>query len=707
MMNRSLRAAALLLALFFLVGSAFSQLLSPLARGKAMDAIRDKYYALEKQPIQQRRQETAAFAKTLPEILSAQVTEDGNIACLFKDYVPYMILGNVAGPQIKKPDLLNPGLPGPPFSAPVGPASGPHVGVPGPDEPPAATASINSPIARGALRSDAQMPALFEPNDLPESVNARIANALGKCFGDSCPEVRKVLSNKGYTVAPDVDASIGTLMGLRGLGVFYMQCHGGNGLVWDRTEKKFGLEYILVSGEEWSAAKENDMEATVVLGPNGGGLMSAGYLGTCEALYDLDANYKEINKRWFTFTKLFIKTFWKFSKNSFVLVYGCTTTNISDAMADPAVNASVYCGMSDLGHNDCHKWIKLLFDRMSGTNDDANGPAEEFVAQRPFDWVKLFADFKDRKKLWPTVFTPTEGPHKGETHSPSPIFRANRGNFGLLTPTIEYVTPRASDPRIALRGLFGADPGEKNRKVEIANVARIVEEWTPTQIIVLLDDNGKNTAGEVKVYNRGRPSNSRWLSKWTGRIGITISGEDSLALNADFNFHMIGDPWSYRDNPGIKPKEQPVWSVYTTEGSTCTWNASGEEKDSDGKVIRSWQGQGTPSCWVDMTKAVQNTFTVGGVADTFQKKINMYPAIMSTFNLTEQGTPNPKTPIKLGDWMQGQTLFQAVYDSDYGIHGDKRVIKDEPSKLSYGGKNAILIWDSMQCRYGMPRTASR
>ncbi len=675
-----IRAAALVVFALAFFATLHAQLLNPATRGRAMDAIRDKYYELVQLPIAQRRIQTAEFAKTLPEVLTAEVSEDGNIACVFRDHVPYMILGNVSVQPPNEDRAL---------------------GFLGEHGPRASSETYVRPLELAAPEPPGLPQQRFEANDLPDSLDARIVNALGKVFGNSCDEVRRLLTGKGYKVAPGVDGSIATLMSLRGLGVFYMQCHGGNGLVWNREDKKLEAEYILVSGEEWSAAKEKDMEELAPMS-SPAGLMSAGYLGTCEALYDLDANNKEINKRYFTITKKFIRTFWKFSKNSFVLIYGCTTTRMSDVIAQADVNASVYCGMSDLGHNDCHKWIKLLFDRMTGTNDDLIPPSEDVVAQRPFDWVSLFTDFKDRKRLWPTVFM-----YKGAQHTPSPIFRANRDNFGLLTPSIKFINPLPYQRRIELIGTFGKDPGEENRKVEIANVAQVVDKWEPDKITVLLPDSDLGPSGEVKVFHKGRPSNSRWLSKWTGKIGVTIAGGDSLAFNADFQVNMIGDPWSYREQPGMKPVDQLVWSLNSAMGSTCTWNASGDLKDHEGKVFCSWRGEGKPKCWLDENMGTKNTFGVGGVGDSYKKKVNLYLAIIGTFTIITNGTSDPDNPIKLGDWSQGQTLFEASYDSDFGIRGGQLVIEDEPSRLAYGAENAILIWDSMQCRYGMPKVAPR
>lgn len=677
----SFRAASTLAVLLLLAAAALAQLLSPQARIKVMDKIRDKYAGLAALPIAQRRQQTAAYAKTLPEILSARVTEDGNIACAFKDKVPYMILGNVgvAKPKAGADKALALRLHSPvrTYSADFLHA----LGLPDPAQP---------TLTQG-----------FEANDLPDSVDARICNALGKSFGNSTDEVRRILSNKGYTVAPGTDASIETLMKhVKGLGVFYMQCHGGNGSVWNAAENKWEDQYIIVSGEEHSAPKELAIQGLVA--PEGPGLITHGYIGMCEAVYDVRDGKQVINKRWFTITKKFVQTFWRFSKNSFVLIYGCNTSKAGDVMATSAVNASVYVGTDNLGNVACHQWIKLLFDRLTGTNDDTIPPPEDTVGQRPFDWVSLFKDFKDRKRMWPTTET-----YHGAPHPCNPIFRANRDNFGLLTPSIRNVAPVAFQQRVDLFGIFGKDPGNGNRSVTIGGVAQVVEKWEPDKITILLGNASQGTSGEVIVFHKNRPSNSRFLSKWTGNIKVTITGEQSLEMKADFAVHMIGDPWTYREQPGVKPVEPFVWAVSTSSGSTCTWGASGEEKDSDGTVLRKWHGSGTPRCWLDDFRSRQNTFGVGGAAVSMERKMNLYLAIVSTFTLTEHGTAESNTPIKLGDWMDGQTLFKASYDTNFNIQGDRREIQDEPSKLSYGGKNAILIWDSMQCRNGMPRAAPR
>lgn len=667
------RTIVLLIVVFVATLPGVCQAIDPVARGKIMDSIRAKNNSLKALPPKQRREQVVAFMKTIKEISHAKVSKDGNICCGFRDGMPYMIMESIMGPPEKKPDKLL-------ASFEPAQALSPQIMCSEPAEAPAL-----EPLSRLYQ---------FQGNDLPLSTQARIGNTLGPSFGDGHVKIRQLLTDKGYQVTPGNDASIGALMFMGRNGVFYLQTHGGMGVVVNPATNKWDEDYILVSGSEWNAAEEQRYKDTQFI--------QEGLIGTCEAIYDVDpVTGKKIEKRYFTITKLFVKKYWKFAKNSFVFIHACTSFSLKDVMATADVNCSVFCGYNDLGNADCLVFAKFLFDRLLGANDDAVLPHEDGWPQRPFDYLSLDFDMK-KKNLYPVKFM-----HEGSQHACSPLFWMGRDDFGLLAPSIKNVAPVPYQRKFELHGLFGEDPGDGNRSVTIGGVATPVDKWQPTKIVAFLPNSEHQSHGEVKVFHMGRPSNSRWLSNWKGTIDVKIVGNESLLLKAQFLLNFIGDPWPYRERPGENPVSPMVWNLFSCIGSTCDWTAAGEEKDDEGKVLKKWSGGGRPKVWLDENMGTRGTFGVGGVGDSYQKMVSFVFAIVDVFAFTEQGTTNANTPVKLGDWNQGQSLIQAKYDTDFGIIGNKNEIDDEPSRLSYGGYAGSVTWTSMQCRFPMARNAPR
>lgn len=654
---------ALLLFAIFGANGVRAAGMDPASRGRIMDSIKAKYDAVRSLPAPQRRAQMLAFIKTVPSLSNSAITDDGNVTCTFSDGMPYTILESQL--PVTPPDkTLNQlfGLP--------------ELNSAWPEPEPAPCAFL-----QGAA------------NDLPASLNARICNSLGAAFGSGHQIVRSLLAGRGYTVAPGDDASLKTLANLGSPGVFLMCTHGGLCEVWDAAKKKFVLDYCLVSSEVWNEGKDKTAYDE--------GMVQDGLIGLCEATFDYDPRtHKPIDKRFFTISKAFIKKFWKFSKNSFVAIHACTSLSLKDAMAAPAVNASVFFGYNDYGNSDCMKGLLFLFDRMLGANDPMVKPDEAGWPQRPFDYPSIVRDIP-RKGFYPVSFS-----YEGVRHSTTGTCVPLRDAYGLLAPSLKTVSPLPHQRKIELYGLFGEDPGDRSRSVKLAGVALVVDKWEPTKIVAYLPNDENSSHGEMQVVHMGRVSNSRWLSNWKGLLSLRISGPQTMALSADFQLNLVGDPWPYREQAGDRPVEPPVWTLLSSIGSTCSWGARGQELDDQGKVLQAWSGNGTPRVWLDENMGTQGTFGVGGVGDSFQKKVNFFFAILQNMNYSKSGNTDP-VPLKLGAWVQEQSLVQARYDSDYNIFGDSMLVDDEPSRFSYGGQGGMVKWTPMQARYGMPRTAPR
>lgn len=635
-----------------------------------MDAIIAKNNSLKNLPFDARAAQVIAFMKTFKEINFTAVTEDRNICCGFTDYVPFTLM----------------------YSSDV-------MGMKLPEEPPKPppTVTLRGPMANLSIEENwLNLPNLeflqSKHNDLPDSLDARVATSLGNAYENGAIKVRKLLTDAGYKVAPGESATVETLMKMGILGVFYLDAHGGNGYIWSKETKKWELQYILTTGTEWTKKLEADYGAM--------GMFADGLLGDCGAGADRDPVTKKIiDKRYFTISKKFISKYWRFSKNGLCVITACTGFNLKDTITSAQVNASGFAGHNDLGIADCTKATVFEIDRLCGSNTIP--PDEEGWPQRPFDYVEVDKESKDRN-MWPVNFV-----HEGQSHSTTLTWADGAGNFGLLSPSIRNVEPVPYALKLQLNGIFGEDPGDGNRKVEIGGVALVVDKWEPTKIIVILPPTEQGSEGEVVVYHKGRKSNSRWLSSWKGDLGVTLSGDGTLLFNAVFHVRFVGDPWNYREHAGRKPVDPMVWSTFSSIGSTCEWSAFGEYKDSSGKSIHKWDGSGNPKCFNPETTDVKNTFAVGGVGDSYQKLVNVFFAINQSFNYTDHGELKPNTPIKLGDFMQGQSLVQMKVDNDKNLLGDTKRITNDSTKVSYGGHTGIAKWNTFSVKNKMPNNAAR
>lgn len=676
MHSRQLPRALFGLLLLLSIPLSLAQAITEAARAKAMDAIEAKYRALVERPLPERQKQTLAFMKTLPVVGEAKISEDGNICLLFKDRVPYQIVTNARydePPPKAQLLLLRPDL-WAPFARDADPT---------PER--TSYAAPESLLAPYTLQQS-------KPNDLPANVKARMCFALGNAFKNICGDVRKLLTDNGYVVVPGEDASVDTLMRIKDYGVFFMQCHGGNGLIYDPVKLANVEEYILTSGDEWSDAKTGRFRAMR--------LFEEGYLGFCYASADY-ANILRLSttqKRYYTITKKFIKNYWKFADNSFVFVSGCTTIRLKDVMATREVNASVFAGFDDLSTGKCAPGSLFLWDRLLGANE--HGPDESGFPQRPFDWADIEKDM-GRKRLWPQPFT-----YEGNTHKPTLRFGTGQGNFGLLAPSIKFARTVPYEKKVELHGIFGKDPGQGERKVEIDNIAMVIEKWEPELITILLPGGEQGSCGEVKVTSRGRASNSRWLSEWKGTANVTIWGEDTLRFEANFRLRFVADPWEVREHAGDKATSPFAFGLHSTIGSACSWGASGEKKDNEGKVITRWSGGATPKPSVDLGTNIAGSFGVGGTADNYSKKAWVMFAIIDAMRYVSHGSDRI-VPVKLADFGNGQPAVYMPFNADFDISGGSALVEDEPSKVPYEGQNAKATWSSMACGLKMPNNARR
>ncbi len=696
------------------------------ARDRAMDAIKAKFESLRAVPPPERNRQTAAFMRTLKEVSAAGVSDDGTIWALFTDHVPYQIFASSQPlPPQSGPDR--------PPKAPTGPAMVPARNSGSVRRVPVQQAEADDssdegggqgafPLRSGGPReifhsqAGAADPQL-QGNDLPASTQAMVANALGDAFGDITGTIRTLLDANGYTTVPGNDASIETLMKIRdrNLGVFFLEAHGGTGQIHDPVTDKNVDEYILATSSLRSPAQTRAYMAFADPGDARGAaphnLFLEGYLGLADAVGDRDPNdpTRNLIKRYYTITPRFIRKYWRFADNSFAFIHGCTSILLKETMR--AVGVSIYGGYNALTYDPFLESVKFLFDRMLGANTIP--PDEELVPQRPFDYQDIAVDM-ERKGLNQIAVNP----------KCRILFGLGLGNFGLLNPSIMYARILAYQSRVELVGLFGADPGEKNRKVEIENISVPVESWEPERIVCHLPNSEQGSAGEIKVTHRGRVSNSRWLTQWTGTAAFREFEDTDLHFRADFKLRFVADPWPYRLRAGDKPVQAsdmpkllgeispadiehlPTWGVSSMNGSTCSWAASGRKLDYDGRVLVQRSGAGTPPVVTDdVLVPLNGSFEVGGPYDPLAKELWVSFVIVDQFIETPIARGDPregKRPTRLRAYHDGQSAVRIKVNEDFDLLAGKSPAED--GEDSSGGE---ATWSAMKATHLMPKNARR
>jgi hypothetical protein len=645
------------------------------ARALAMDSIIAKYKALGALPLKERCLQTSAFMKTIKEIADSGITEDGNVWALFKDGVPYEIFGNMQALPPSKTEGSS--------WFPVSPSDfrGPRL------DPESDTEARPFPAA---WRTSETFPRpsggqdVLQGNDLPVSTRARVAMALGNAFKDVTETIRRQLKIGGYNCVPGADASVETLKNLQGDGVFFLQAHGGDGEVHDPKTNSRVIEYILSTSSLWSVEQSNKYARQ--------NMFKDGLLGVCEAVADRDpATQQLIDKRYFTITTRFIKKYWMFAENSFVFIDACNSIRLKETMTSAEVGVSVYGGYISTANDYCLDSVLFLFDRMLGANEIT--PREEIAPQRPFDYHSIALDM-ERKGLNPI-------PRKPDCKI---LFGLGPGNFGLLAPSLKVMSVLAYRSRLELTGLFGKDPGEKNRRVQMESVALPVESWEPERIVCHLPGPEIESAGEVTVINRGRLSNSRWLTRWTGTVQINRSSDEGrLHLIADFFLVFASDPWPYRERAGDKPVDNKYWTISSMAGSTCMWNASGEVSgvvNYQNQVVERWTGKGSPRIVLDwsLLPSLDGTFEVGGVP--FRgNTLAVDFVILDQFTKMSQRSP---APVQLGRYTPKESDNCTVFwepDREFNFPNGRIAVGDNDQD--------VITWSAMTASHRMPKDRPR
>jgi hypothetical protein len=214
------------------------------------------------------------------------------------------------------------------------------------------------------------------------------------------------------------------------------------------------------------------------------------------------------------------------------------------------------------------------------------------------------------------------------------VYKAGSGAYGLLAPTIEYITVHeGTNPTADLLGTFGTPPSDY--QVLVGGTPATIRTWTNDIISIELPETGPTSAGDVQVIVRGHKSNIRQITRWTINAHYKMTGEATLKAEGDFKLVMRADIGEYRQNPGIV-FIRPTRGAFADAKSQGTLTGSGERKESCGLSqinAEIWRGSGA---WKSTYSSIQPFGIIAALRIDTINKVGGF-----TFNFSSDGASDP------------------------------------------------------------------
>jgi hypothetical protein len=424
---------------------------------------------------------------------------------------------------------------------------------------------------------------------LPSSSTARIMNSLGTLFPGaqrSVDSIRIWCKKVGYTLTPN-DPTVENLAHMRGDGIFYWAAHGGTGLDVNDVPNPI---YAMWTSDPVNV--DNDVKYKA-------------YMDSLEVVYavldnDIVAGQTSQSTHYMV-TMKFIGKYISFVPNSLVYFDACGSGGISAKYQPMLRSAGFYLGWSqDVADDDAERTARYFFDRTLGVN--RNTP-KLTPPQRPFFVGDVLSDMR---KNGLDVSTTARLVHPFE-----PVLTT----FRLLAPSIALTsgTGDVSSTKYTINGEFGDDPGSPG--IVLLNEKPLtVTKWSPSEITVQKPAGG----GTLVVAVRNVRSNPVNLTEWSGTLDYTYTGRGTLKQHIVIDLKFLADVHTLRPNILQPAMFMPFAGmgrlVEWMKTSSCTYEASGEFKNSLGEVQETWQG-GASLPMVDLRSA-GNGFSGSGLIDS-------------------------------------------------------------------------------------------
>jgi hypothetical protein len=442
---------------------------------------------------------------------------------------------------------------------------------------------------------------------------------------DNLPDIIKMLSARGYQVAPGNKMDLATLRSppSQPIGVLYIFTHGLFDFATSQpmpsqnpddpgaatTPLVFGLATTMPTNAtqaslppaDW-AALQADLNATPPrLTP---GTFTNASRPSSGKIVDGAAG------GFFCATVAFFQHYWganTFAQNSLVFVNGCTSA------VDDFQNACVQAGAGlILGWTmpvlleDAAATADFIFDRMLGANDQNSLCFPELVAQRPYDWNTVVQDFKNHTSAAGNTLGTSMTNFQGSATDVALSPLAN-GFSGLLIPSIVFVGVNEITKQIFINGSFGSANGTVNMldSLDSGSSGNLlsIESWTPAMITCTMPPGGAGAGqacGYVVVRVDTRQSNCLPLTEWTGKITAKATGAGSLQDAVVFDCHLRLDAHLFRTDFTTKLSSASYASLprmaMASQDSTCNFTGTGSNTftdPGDTVVTQSLSGSGS------------------------------------------------------------------------------------------------------------------
>lgn len=414
--------------------------------------------------------------------------------------------------------------------------------------------------------------------ETPDQPVARLMQSFGPMFdgADVVTDLQGWMAKKGWKLPQGAEqlAPLSALRGLKGAGFFYINTHGGAGghLLEDGSDEiMYSIQSSTLVTDATEAAPENvvDMAArrlTYFTASNGDLI-----LGTFP---DFDTRYGV--------TANFVDAYWKFAKDSVLLINACSSTRRSSARwaggfidACHRAGAGVYLGWNGtVTPTGAYRAARYLTDRLLGANEFE----PEKPHQRPFPCDEVMADMQKKGYL--------VDPHERSVFEALPNPAA--ATPVQLAPSIRHVEVDEYLDELRLVGRFGTLPGE----VSVGGSKRTIKRWEPGRVVVDLPRTGAGATGEVQVVVRGVKSNLRRITEWTIPLDYTYTVMEAMGLKIAGigRIRLRADVGGTRDAPG-QALQETVRYAYDTRDSELPLKASGAMPAGPCTVV--WTGQAT------------------------------------------------------------------------------------------------------------------
>ncbi|AEB12135.1 hypothetical protein [Marinithermus hydrothermalis] len=421
--------------------------------------------------------------------------------------------------------------------------------------------------------------------ELPKVRRALVMNALGTAFVSPSARIRGWLADAGYQ-ASSPTPTVDLLKSVSGVGVFYLDAHGGEGQGRD-GKTRYGIWTATPVSAAGELKYDDDLKTLRLV--------------WMTALEDTLPDGTDTFETHYAFTGDFVSTYMSFSEHSLVFINACSSyTGAGMQSGFLAAGASVYAGWTKpVSDGAANLAANYFFDRALGSNRYL----PETAAQRPFDYLAVWNEMK--RKEYEVDYKGNPPTHEDpETRL---VFVELQPAFALLAPSIERLAVDEIAGKLTLSGMFGAQ-SQADAKVSVDGLPLDVLSWSATEVVAKLPPG--QDAGPVEVEVGRRRSNAVPLTRW--QLRITYDAEMHLT---DF---LLFDSWDsrttvtctltvradvhpYRTAPGTSPTLPKNIPVHATQDSSCTWTETLSASSFDGACTVTVNDSGTIP-WFDPSK---------------------------------------------------------------------------------------------------------